>query len=183
MTNTAPPPETPPLLETPWAQHICGFAHTIAHAVNYLEDGTLHYAFGHGFNALAKLDTPEALARFGIQKVWFSRYFKRGACLPTLRPNETRTLPTSQIQLGVRLRDGVLEWSEQHQQALRDHLFATLPVSPEEVDSLQLKTDKTCCHSPCFGCTVFDVQQAIHVQGRTPWLAVLEAQTQELLGT
>jgi hypothetical protein len=167
------------LLESEFAQHVCGFAHTVADAEVYTPSGELHYAFGRGFNRLVKLEDIETLAGFGIQRIWFSRYFKRGAELPTLTLGQTRHIVQSQVQVAVDVMDASGELTPAQHDALLAHILNHLPVTEAEIDSIAIKTDKTCCHSPCFGCTVFDVNRAIEAQGKTPWLEILEAQAQQ----
>lgn len=162
------------LLETPYAQHVCDFEYTISHQVKYNPDGSLHYAFGHGFLELAQLTQPETLHHFGIDTIWFARYFQRQAQLPTLRMGEVREIQQSQLRLAFELLPNS-SWTAEQESALKVHLFKHLPIQPEDVDTIVFETDKVCCHSPCFGCMRFDVNQAIEAQGRTPWLAVLEA--------
>jgi hypothetical protein len=171
--------QTSTLLESDYAQHVCTFAHTVANGVAFTEAGELHYAFGHGFNMLAHLSDDETLASFGIRRIWFSRYFKRGAKLPTLTPGQTRSIVQSQVQVAVDVLDASGELTEAQHDALRLHILKYLPIEEIDIDTFTIKTDKECCHSPCFGCTVFDLNRAIEVQGRTPWLEILEAQASQ----
>jgi hypothetical protein len=162
------------LLETPYAQHVCDFEHTISHQVKYNPDGSIHYAFGHGFLELAQLTQPETLYKFGIDTIWFARYFQRQAQLPTLRIGEVREIPQSQLRLAFQLLPNA-SWTPTQEEALKKHVFQHFPVTEEAVDAVVFETEKQCCHSPCFGCMRFDFEKAIETQGRTPWLAILEA--------
>lgn len=163
-----------PLLETPYAQHVCDFEYRIATEVAFDAEQQLAYALGQGFLDLAQLNNPDFIARLGIQRIWFARYFKRHVQLPTLTPNESREIPQSQVRLGITLIENET-WTPEREALLMTHLYQHLPIRPEEVDTFTIETDKTCCHSPCFGCMDFDVHTAIQTQGRTPWLAILEA--------
>gem|GEM_PF-3811203 len=159
-------------LNTPEAKHIQYFDWAVANAIVHDEDGTLNYAFGEGFKTLANLQGD--VSAFGIQDIWFGRYFKRNALLPTLHLGESRAIELSQLGIAYRTKSGDPITDEQTV-ALKEHVFHHLPITEDDVDILKFQHDKDCCHSPCFGCTCFDVHTAISKQGRTPWLAILEA--------
>ena len=162
-----------PQRESAYAQHVCDFERRIATETAYNPDGTIAYALGQGFVEEAGL-TPDQLQHFGIARLWFGRYFQRHVKLPTLTPNEFREIAHSQVKLAVELREGQT-WTPEREEALQAYIYQKLGLAPEAVDAFSVETEKVCCHSPCFGCMRFDVDTAIVQQGRTPWLAILEA--------
>ena len=170
-----------PQLQSAYAQHVCDFERRIATETAYNPDGTLAYTLGQGFVEEAGL-TLEQLQHFGIAQIWFGRYFQRNVKLPTLTPNEFREIPQSQVKLAVEMLVGE-HWSSDREKALKAHIYKHLNLSSADVDTFSVETDKTCCHSPCFGCTCFDVHTAIANQGRTPWLNILEAKALEQTAT
>ena len=163
-----------PSLETHYAQHVCEFERRIATEVAQNADGSLAYALGHGFLQKTALNDADFLNQLGITQIWFGRYFQRNVQLPTLTPNEFREIAQSQIKLAIHMQDGQT-WSLDREKKLQAHIYQHLHVTAEEIDVFTVETDKPCCHSPCFGCTSFDVHTAIANQGRTAWLDILEA--------
>jgi hypothetical protein len=171
-----------PQLQSTYAQHVCDFERRIATETAYNPDGSLAYALGQGFIEEAGLNDADLLQHYGIAQIWFGRYFQRNVKLPTLTPNEFRDIPQSQVKLAVEMLDGQ-SWSSDRETALKAHIYKHLNLSSADVDTFSVETDKTCCHSPCFGCTCFDVHTAIANQGRTPWLNILEAKALEQTAT
>jgi hypothetical protein len=163
-----------PQLQSAYAQHVCDFERRIATETAYNPDGTLAYALGQGFVEEAGLNDADLLQHYGIAQIWFGRYFQRNVKLPTLTPHEFREIAQSQVKLAVELHEGQT-WTPEREEALQAYIYQQLALTPEAVDAFSVETDKVCCHSPCFGCMRFDVDSAIVQQGRTPWLAILEA--------
>jgi len=135
--------------------------------------GELVYLFGQEFLLATDLLSSETLQRFGLASVWFARYFKRNAKLPTLEGGH-RTIARSQIRLKVDLRPNVTP-TEQWRTDLSTYLLEQLGMTPEQVDDITIETGESCCHSPCYGCVAFDLDQAIERQGEQHFLMAMKA--------
>jgi hypothetical protein len=135
--------------------------------------GELVYLLGQAFLLKTNLVSSETLQRFGLQSVWFARYFKRHASLPTLEGGH-RTLANSQIRLKVDLLPNVTPTEQWHNQ-LSTYLLEQLGFAPDQLDEIKIEIGETCCHSPCYGCIAFDLEQALERQGEQPFLMAMKA--------
>ena len=139
--------------------------------------GELVYLFGQEFLNATDFENPAIMARFGLKSVWFARYFKRKAKLPTIEGGH-RTIEKSQIRIKVDLNEGVTVTPEWHD-SLKTYLFEQLGLTDDLVDEVKIDTEDTCCHSPCYGCLAFDVDKAIEKQGQQPFLMAMKAGIEE----
>ncbi|MFM7390083.1 MAG: hypothetical protein ACKO34_05630 [Vampirovibrionales bacterium] len=131
------------------------------------------YLLGQALLKQAQFDTPTHWASYGIQEVWFARYFSPHCPLPTLQ-GDVRVIPNSQLRLKFSTFDGQ-PLNEATHQALQTYLLAQLEVpTPHEVKFEALEANPHCCHSPCFGCLRFDVDQALERQGEQGFLLAMK---------
>jgi hypothetical protein len=150
------------------------FQQTLAHGVLYDETtGELVYLLGTAFLEATQLNQPETLARFGIDSVWFGRYFKRNAQLPTLDGGH-RAIERSQLRIKATLAPTTVA-TDQWQAGFSSYLLEALGFSADQVDDMKLDFGETCCHSPCYGCLDFDLEKAIVQQGNQPFLIAMKA--------
>jgi hypothetical protein len=170
LPTSAPPynPQQPSAYLAWWQRHLENGQHQAA-------NGSWVYVLGHAFMQATQLHQPAVQQRFGLQHVWFARYFARQAALPTLQ-GEHRTMPTSQLRLKLSLLPQQ-QPTPQWQAAFTTYLLEQLNLSPAEVDEVKLEVlpaQEACCHSPCFGCMVFELPQALERQGNPLWLQQLQ---------
>jgi hypothetical protein len=131
------------------------------------------YLFGSAFLTATALNDPQNLAQFGIDSIWFGRYFKRQAPLPTLDGGH-RVMEKSQIRLKMDLQPNINPTPEWHAK-LSAYLLEKLGINATEVDEIKLETTDICCHSPCYGCIAFDLEKALAQQGNQPFLLAMKA--------
>jgi hypothetical protein len=141
--------------------------------------GELVYLFGDEFLTATGFHNAETLAQFGIASVWFARYFKRNAALPTLEGGH-RTMVKSQLRLKMDLKPSVTA-SPQWEAILTTYLLEQLGLTADQVDEIKLETQDVCCHSPCYGCIAFDVDTALAQQGEQPFLVTMKAGCEQYL--
>jgi hypothetical protein len=154
--------------------YMAWFKQELAEGSSY--DKTNHaciYLFGTAFLKATALDQAQNLARFGIASVWFGRYFKRQAALPTLEGGH-RVMERSQIRLKLDLQPNVVSTPQWHE-ALSVYLLEKLGVTADDIDDIKLETDDVCCHSPCYGCIDFEVDKALAQQGNQLFLLTMKA--------
>ncbi|MCX5920901.1 MAG: hypothetical protein NTW61_06245 [Candidatus Melainabacteria bacterium] len=135
--------------------------------------GELVYLFGQEFLNATDFENPAVLQQFGLKSVWFARYFKCKAKLPTIEGGH-RTIEKSQIRIKVDLLPDTVVTPSWHD-ALKTYLLEQLGFTAEQIDEVKIDTEDTCCHSPCYGCTRFDVDKAIEKQGEQPFLMAIKA--------
>jgi hypothetical protein len=131
------------------------------------------YLFGTAFLEATALNQPQNLERFGIASLWFGRYFKRQAALPTLEGGH-RIMERSQIRLKMDLHPTLQPTPAWHAE-LSVYLLEKLNLTAEDVDDIKLETEDVCCHSPCYGCIDFDVDKALTQQGNHLFLLTMKA--------
>jgi hypothetical protein len=141
--------------------------------IQFYSDFQAHLADG---NRLADgSNTPIYLLgqAFDIQQLWFARYFSQHCPLPTLQ-REVRVIPKSQLRLKFSTLSGS-DLTPSLQAELETYLLEQLNVArPDEVKFEHLDEAPHCCHSPCFGCMSFNVEQALERQGPQPFLLAMQ---------
>lgn len=112
---------------------------------------------GTAFLEAVGLHTPEVLDQFGINQIWFGRYFAAGVTPPAVFAEDTlHTRTNSLMGLKIILTEGYTPpptWETD----LKTHLLTALQTKypeanlPEE-KHIKIQVTNLCCEKACYGC-------------------------------